>query len=717
MNMICFKKLSISALALSVFASCADDSKLIFEVNKPESLAQLEYLNDYDVLGSYIDRNANPNFKLGAGVSVSDFSNQGADYSLIVSNFDEMTAGWEMKHGAVVQNDGTLSLANVAGFIEKAKKAEIAIYGHTLCWHANQNAEYLNSTIAPTVIPGSGGPSWDVITGADFETDDESNYTSNAEAVRSFSSPGAKGTGRALKVTNAEVRANDWNSQFFLTFSPATQPGEKYILTMDVRADVPANYSTQAHVVPYQYKHWDFFGTIEATAQWATYTREITISSETSGVTAIAFNLGSTATSYYFDNISLKKFNENGGGPTLEPSVIPNSDFENNAGGWAGWGNGSSRGLSAQGEGHGGTGFAYTFTNPSAVNFWEAQVAYDLSPALQMGSAYVLNFKVKANTSGTIRAEIQSTADYSSDGFGTFAISPAWKEYTLQTTAGKADRNRFLFSFGDFAGTVYVDDVTLRRIDPDGGGAQIIEKTPAEKKQIVYDELERWIAGMMEVSKDYVKAWDVVNEPMADGSPFELKTGVGKELADDEFYWQDYLGKDYAVDAFKLAAQYGNSNDKLFINDYNLEYNLDKCRGLIEYVEYLESKGARVDGIGTQMHISTDSDKEKIVEMFNLLAATGKLIKISELDIGVGVQTNLATDIDYKAQAEMYKFVVEKYLTIIPAAQRYGITIWSPKDSPASSSWRAGEPIGLWTEGISRKRAYGAVADALKEAN
>jgi GH35 family endo-1,4-beta-xylanase len=219
---------------------------------------------------------------------------------------------------------------------------------------------------------------------------------------------------------------------------------------------------------------------------------------------------------------------------------------------------------------------------------------------------------------------------------------------------------------------------------------------------------------MMEVSKEYVKAWDVVNEPMDDGNPYELKTGIGKELAEDEFYWQDYLGEDYAVDAFKLAAQYGNSNDKLFINDYNLEYNLDKCRGLIEYVEYLESQGARVDGIGTQMHISTNSDKEKIIQMFELLAETGKLIKISELDMGVEKQTPQATDQDYIAQAEMYKFVVEKYFEIIPAAQRYGITIWSPRDSPASSSWRAGEPIGLWTEGYDRKRAYAGFADALK---
>jgi endo-1,4-beta-xylanase len=220
----------------------------------------------------------------------------------------------------------------------------------------------------------------------------------------------------------------------------------------------------------------------------------------------------------------------------------------------------------------------------------------------------------------------------------------------------------------------------------------------------------------MSVAKPYVKAWDVVNEPMDDAKPAELKTGVGRtNMAADEFYWQDYMGKDYAVTAFKMARQYGNQSDLLFINDYNLEYSLDKCRGLIEYVKYIESKGAKVDGIGTQMHITTTSDKDKIAEMFRLLAATGKQIKISELDMGVGVKTVDAKPEHYKAQAEMYKYVIDKYFELIPAAQRYGITIWSPLDSPASSSWRGGEPIGLWNEAYVRKLAYAEVAKSLEK--
>lgn len=714
--MICSKKFWISAMTLWVLASCADETKTLFDANKPATLAQLEYLREYDVLKSYVAGGANPDFKLGAGISVSDFTKKGVDYSMIVSNFNEVVAGWEMKHGAVVQDDGSLSFVNVANLISTAKAANMPVYGHTLCWHANQNAEYLNSTIAPTVKPGAGGPTWDVVTSANFETSDESNFTSNAEAERSFSSPGANGAGRALKVTNAAVRANDWNSQFFVTFSQPTVAGEKYMLTMDVRADAAATFSTQAHVVPYQYKHWDFFGQVSATSSWTTFTKEITISAETSGVKAIAFNLGTTATSYYFDNVSLKKFNESGGGgPTWD--LMSGNNFETDS-----ESNYTSNGEAARSfssPGAAGAGRALKVTNAAVrANDWNSQFFFTFPQSTAVGEKYTLRMDVRADAAATFstQAHIVPYQYKHWDFFGQISATTTWTPYVkeITITAETSGVTAIAFNLGNTATSYYFDNITVTKYNPDGGGAQVIEKTPEEKKKIIHDELDRWIAGMMEVSREYVKAWDVVNEPMDDGKPYELKTGVGKTPGEDEFYWQDYLGKDYAVEAFKLAAQYGNSTDKLFINDYNLEYSLDKCKGLIQYAKYIESQGGRVDGIGTQMHISTNTDKEKIKAMFDLLAATGKLIKISELDIGVGVQTDKATDEHYQAQAEMYKFVVEKYFEIIPAQQQYGITVWSPRDSPAGSSWRAGEPIGLWTEGYTRKRAYGAFSDALK---
>ena len=159
--------------------------------------------------------------------------------------------------------------------------------------------------------------------------------------------------------------------------------------------------------------------------------------------------------------------------------------------------------------------------------------------------------------------------------------------------------------------------------------------------------------------------------------------------------------------------KYGNPTDKLFVNDYNLEYNLDKCKGLIKYVEYIESKGQKVDGIATQMHISINSNKGNIASMFQLLAATGKLIKVSELDIAVG--TGNVTESMLQKQAEMYKYVVDMYSKYIPAKQRYGITVWGVTDSKMDSSWLPGEKQALWNIQFTRKPAYAGFADGLNE--
>jgi endo-1,4-beta-xylanase len=268
-------------------------------------------------------------------------------------------------------------------------------------------------------------------------------------------------------------------------------------------------------------------------------------------------------------------------------------------------------------------------------------------------------------------------------------------------------------------GTVYVDNVTLRRVNPNGGA----ELTEAQKVDTIAKQLDTWIGIMVDTCKSYVKAWDVVNEPMSDWpDPTQLKTGIGATLADDEFYWQDYLGKDYAVRAFRVAREHCNTGDKLFINDYGLESaDQKKCLGLIAYVNYIESQGQAVDGIGTQMHVTLgETSMDGIRAMLANLAATGKLIKISELDMGIkpsgsssNVLTSNITDAQLQEMADFYKEIVEAYFELVPVGQRYGITQWAITDSSTSSSWRPREPIGLWTEGYSRKHAYAGFADGL----
>ena len=710
-------KLWLGAFSLVALVSCTENSLLDYKVDKPGSLIGNEYLNEYDVLKSYVDRSVSSDFKLGAGVSVDAFNKQGTVYSHIISNFDEVTAGWAMKHGAVVMDDGRLDTASVKQFVAKAQEAGVSIYGHTLTWHANQNAKYLNSIIA------------------DKEIEIDPNNANNA-----------------LHATTPEAKTDSWDWQLEYTLPTPLTQGVEYTLKMRAKA-------SSAFTVDFWRTNGsstDYGPNIAFGESWGDVSVTFT---PTMDATRLQFCFGAFGGDLYFDDMVLTASGS-------EDNLIENGTFDDeDLSGWGkpGWHsytfgveavaagpatwwtnlviNSDVEGddvssffatevtvgpnpatIGAAGTGADGVGRAIVVkSGDNPTNTWDTQFFVKAPQQLEAGQAYRFSMKVKADKPATIASQSHNNPG----GYiywsmiGNPAVTTEWQEYSNSgvisaAQAGNNGMNTIAFNLAELAeaNTYYFDDIVWE-IEEKGNK---IPLTPEEKADTLSWALDNWMAGMFKVTKHYIKAWDVVNEPMDDGNPSELKTGVGKtNMTADEFYWQDYLGKDYAVMAFNLAAQYGNPDDKLFINDYNLEYNIDKCKGLIAYVEYIEEQGARVDGIGTQMHINTNSDKDKIVEMFNLLAATGKLIKISELDIGIadGVTTTDATKEDLQVQAEMYKFVVEKYLELIPASQQYGITAWSPLDSPDDSSWRAGEPIGLWNESYYRKPAYAGFADGL----
>ena len=692
---------------------------------------QYQYLDKYEPLKNYVDRNASPGFKLGQGIGVSDFLKQGLVYSVACDNFDELTAGNAQKYSSVVADDGTMNFSTVTKFIETARNAGLTIYGHTLCWHSQQNTTYLNNLIADRVIVGeSTEPSWtQMVKNGDCEDSDLSCFVSSATIKGedwSFETPGSDGTGRAIKVVCSAVGANDWDTQFFVTFEPVLEEGKQYRFKMDVKADDECSFGSQAHIKPQEYKHWDMLGNVSATTEWKTFAKDFTASGEQAGAFTFAFNIANTATTYYFDNISLEIYDDgqSNSGVIITNEYVINHDFEESKDGWGGWGNGSSN-EQAFGEGYEGSN-CLKFTNPSETDFWSAQIAYDLSTPLTIGEKYYLSLKIKGTQSGMLRLGFQNPTDYSSTGdFSNINLTTEWKEYTLSTTVNGDNAIRFLFSYGNYPGTIWVDDLAIY-YEKEGNSIPLSDE---EKKDVLTAALETWIKGMFEACDGYVKVWDVVNEPMSDWpDQYQLKTGIDKNDT-ESFYWQDYLGKTYARDAIRLTRQYGPDNMILFINEYGLEGSgNNKCKGLIEMIRFWESDGETViDGIGSQMHINYYLDEEKqaeneksIVSMLELLKETGKLIKISELDMGILDQSGTAlktANITFEQHMKMagfYEFIIKKYFEIIPSSQQYGITQWAPTDSPEDSFWRKGEPIGLWTEGYSRKPEYGGFADGLQ---
>lgn len=588
------------ALALApAMVGCADDIDTTsgFEVEKPESLAQYEYLNSYGTLKSYLESasKASPDFKLGVALAADDYAKKGAVYMLANTNFMEMTAGNAMKYASIVGDDGSMNFGTVEQFIDNAKAANMSIYGHTLCWHEQQNLKWLNSLIADKEIP--------------VDPD----------------APGQEVTveRRCIEVCSDDMVDAAWDTQFWIMTDATFAEGDKWELSMNVRATYEASIGTQTHKGAGEYLHWAGCGTVKFTPQWTEYKASGTMDASMAGGHSFAFNINdfAAANEYYFDDISLKI---NG------VEMIKNSSCDDD----------------------------------------------------NMKDNYI----AKEKRGGMVPA--------------TFVDS-----YT-ELVSGNS-----------------------------------IPLTPEEKAEVLTNELERWIKGMMEACGGYVKAWDVVNEAVSGGpwgQRYDLQSADNAGDADKKFFWRDYLGDDFVRIPVKFARQYfeefgGNPADlKLFINDYNLESDWDdnqKLKSLIEWIARWESDGETViDGIGTQMHVTyymnpetQKSKEEHVVKMLELLASTGKLIKISELDMGIAdadgnsIKTADVTFEQQKAMAEYYKFIVTKYFEIIPTAQQYGITQWCITDSPDGSGWRAGEPVGLWDINYARKPAYGGFCDALSQ--
>jgi GH35 family endo-1,4-beta-xylanase len=253
-------------------------------------------------------------------------------------------------------------------------------------------------------------------------------------------------------------------------------------------------------------------------------------------------------------------------------------------------------------------------------------------------------------------------------------------------------------------------------------GPVTIEKTPEEKADIINAALIDYITGVATHYKGKVAAWEVVNEPMNDNGT--LRIGTEDLTSTNIFYWPYYLGKDYGVTAFKTARA-ADPDAKLFINDFNLESTSSaKLDGLIEYVNYIDNNGGHVDGIGTQLHMNINwPDTIAIANMFTKLAATGKLIKVTELDVAISSESNggsgpaspVAPTLEQQEQqAKLYEYVARIYTKLIPAAQQYGISIWSISDNADEHTyWLPNDAPCLWNADYVRKWAYKGFCDGL----
>jgi endo-1,4-beta-xylanase len=355
---------------------------------------------------------------------------------------------------------------------------------------------------------------------------------------------------------------------------------------------------------------------------------------------------------------------------------------------------------------HAGAG-AIKVTVPTAYpgSQWNVQLS-SAAFATTVGKQYAISYWVKAaSAGGPIRLSTgpgATNAQYQGDQ----VIGTAWQQVTWTITANIASTT-ILFDMAQVANTYFLDDVSVREL----GGSTVTPQVAAK----VDRALGSFITGMVNHYKGKVKAWDVVNELFAENGNIRNNTNTPTS-ASDVFVWSEYLGRDYALKAFNYAKA-ADPSALLFINDYNLELNNAKLDSLIAFVAELTTKGAKVDGIGTQMHMIWNASTANIDNMMRKLAATGLLIRISELDVRMNPLSTAGytlTTEEATKEANLYKYIVKSYMTNIPKAQQHGITVWGLSDN---TSWYYNNgkdfPL-LYNSDYSKKAAYNAVLDALK---
>ena len=761
------KQYILMALAATLLASCADEFDRNFQVGRPDKTEKYAYLAEYKALKEYVDLSKYPNFKLGVGTDAADYASQGATYVVTNVNFTETVAGNAMKMGSCVDDNGNMNFGTVEAYVKAATDAGLNVYGHTLAWHSQQPVKWLTSLLADKPVPvDPTAPKVDTwveqLTNGDCEGGEAVNFVvrepGQADVNRITDGVGADGS-RGIVVHSVDNPANDWDTQFFIyTPDHVWQSGDKFEFKMKIRADRPASVSLQAHDTPGAYIHWTMLaGNYNFTTEW----QEVSFAGEISGDQAggngmrtIAFNLNvdKAANNYYFDDMSWRALVKAAAGPVkFWESVVDNGDMEgNDAKNFASKENSGSVVYEiTDGVGRDGSRGVKIASKGGQADAWESQFWIVSNEVLKEGTNVHVMFDYRADA-GCAGTNVDTQAHFGPGEYqhwacaGTVAFTSEWQTYEKNFTvdgsmAGANGMKSIAFNMSPNSadGVYYIDNVVLEVEKESTSGG--IPQTPEEKHDTLVWAMDQWIAGMMDACKNeegtevLVKAWDVVNEAISGGNPdgegvYALQHDNGDAA---NFFWQDYLGDlDYVRTAVALARKHGGDDLKLFINDYNLESDWDnngKLKSLIKWIERWEADGVtKIDGIGTQMHISyymnpqtLESKKKAITESFKLMAATGKLVRISELDMGLidengnDVITPDVTEEQHHAMADYYKWIIQQYLTIIPANQQWGITQWCATDSPAGSGWRANSPVGLWDIDYYRKHTYAGFADGL----
>ena len=237
-----------------------------------------------------------------------------------------------------------------------------------------------------------------------------------------------------------------------------------------------------------------------------------------------------------------------------------------------------------------------------------------------------------------------------------------------------------------------------------------------EKKADAINAMTKYINGAVNLVGDKADGWIIASNALNDGTEMDvLKNSETSYEAENEFYLNDYLGDNFVADLAKIAHA-ANPNLKLFYSDYDLENDDIKLDNCCDMLKQWNDNGAQLAGIDAQVHLiynaaDLDNIKANYENMLKKLAATGLLVRLSNLDMtatdenGFTLKMDELTEGQLKGMADFYSYVISKYLELVPTAQQYGLS-FSPINQGTSN-------VGLWAN-CNRIPTYVGVANGLK---
>ena len=661
----------LAALAGAVASSCGKDEPTPVTPEKPDTPVTPDppqpKVVDYDKY-ALKDLAEKAGLKLGVSFTYGEYQQNPKVAEILKRDFAAVTFGNEMKHDAIVQQGGAYYFTRADQMAGWAKTCGAELFGHTLGWHSQQQRTYLNNLISKAARNNSASLL-------------KQNWNFEAGTLDGFQAAGFE-----IFQSLYDVFAGDYAAK-------AVTDGATLTVDAAVEAGKPYTFSFWAKTLAKE-------GTLSVTSgdgqsaqtkvsgQWYKYSVPFTLESPGD----FAFRI-TASKDVVIDNVRI--LGEGGGGQQPTAEVI---DFEGLTAGPL-----NSPDISAingadyvrvTGEtAHGGS-LSLKMDNSSgyAQNAWSIQVLTK-SFAVTPGTTYRLSWYAKASKAADFQIDVRGDGDvkYFESKYNSFPKAGTdWTYQSVEFTVASGTELSFAFYGGVEAVTYYLDDI---RFAPASAAASAPRRRAAPAFSAVSSlngELVNDVIGY--VYRDWVYTmvghfdaygWDVVNETFSDWPAGAFRTP--QNTSGEVFVWGQYFKstKDWVDKAFAYATDALARNGKtavLYLNDYNLETSADKRKAYCDYVK----GNPQVTGVGTQMHLdmATPDLKNLIVASLTDLKNTGRLVRISELDIKCT---------DLTAQADLYKFIFQQYLEIVPAAQRGGITIWGINDK---DSWVKQEQDG-----------------------